>query len=128
MSNKAVVNQKIAVVSAQSFSGPLPPPAMLSQYEQICPGFAERILLMAEREATNRHDLDKKKTEIAERDIPAAREETRRGQWMSLVITLSAFASAVICACVGQPWVAGVIAGATLVSVVSTIMHRKTSK
>ena len=128
MSNKAVVKQSVAAVSAQSFAGPLPPPAMLSQYEQICPGFAERILQMAEREAANRHELDQKKTEIAERDIPAARKETQRGQWMSLVITLTAFASCVICACVGQPWVAGVIAGATLVSVVSTIMHRKTDK
>ena len=128
MSNKAVVKNSITEVSAQRFAGPVPPPAMLSQYEQISPGFAERILLMAEKEAANRHELDQKKTEIAKNDIQAAREETRRGQWMSLVITLTAFASAVVCAKMRQPWVAGVIAGATLASVVSTIMHRKSDK
>ena len=32
------------------FSGPLPPPSLMSAYEDIFPGFAERILAMAEKE------------------------------------------------------------------------------
>ena len=125
MSNKSIVKQSISAVSSQTFKGPLPPPEMLARYNQLCPGFAERILQLAEREAENRHTLEQTQTEIAAKDIPAAREETKRGQWMSFVITIVAFISAVVCACINQPWVAGVIAGATLVSVVSTIMRRK---
>ena len=116
----------MSAVSTQAFAGPLPPPDMLARYNQLCPGFAERILQLAEREAENRQSLERTQTEIAQRDIPAAREETKRGQWMSFVITIVAFISAAFCAYINQPWVAGVIAGATLVSVVSTIMRRKT--
>jgi hypothetical protein len=39
------------------FSGPLPPPSQLSAYEQIFPGFAERIMAMAEKEQSNRHGM-----------------------------------------------------------------------
>ena len=37
------------------FSGPLPHPEILRQYDLIVPGFAERILIMAEKESENRH-------------------------------------------------------------------------
>ena len=126
MGNKSIVKHGVAAVRSQTFEGPLPPPDMLAHYNQLSPGFAERILQLAEREAESRHSLERMQTEIAEKDIPAAREETKRGQWMSFIITIVAFVSAVICARINQPWVAGVIAGATLVSVVSTIMRRKT--
>jgi uncharacterized membrane protein len=45
--------------AAQGFSGPLPPPQMLVQYNQAFPGCAERIVAMAERQATHRQDLEK---------------------------------------------------------------------
>ncbi len=35
-------------ISAASFSGPLPPPVMLQQYNQVFPGCGERIVRMAE--------------------------------------------------------------------------------
>jgi len=41
------------------FSGPLPPPATLARYEEICPGSAERILGMAEEQAAHRQTLEK---------------------------------------------------------------------
>ena len=108
----------------QAFSGPIPPPAVLAEYDSRFPGFAERIMSMAEREAETRHELEKTNAEIASRDIAAARTETRRGQWMSFAITAMAFAAAIYCAKIDQPWVAGIIAGATLASGVSTIMNR----
>lgn len=125
MADKSIIKQSMAAVSAQAFQGPLPPPEMLARYDQLCPGFAERILQMAERESEARHSIERRQTEITEKDVPAAREETKRGQWMSFLITIFAFMSAVACAYINQPWVAGVIAGATLASVVSTIMRRK---
>jgi uncharacterized membrane protein len=42
-----------------SFSGPLPPPEALSQYESISNGLAERIVQMAEREQAHRHEQEK---------------------------------------------------------------------
>lgn len=50
---------RIVSSALETFSGPLPPPDALERYDQILPGSAERILAMAERQATHRHDLEK---------------------------------------------------------------------
>jgi uncharacterized membrane protein len=42
-----------------SFSGPLPPPDVLDRYNQILPGAAERIIVMAESQHEHRLDLEK---------------------------------------------------------------------
>lgn len=43
-----------------SFSGPIPDPESLAKYEQISPGFADRILNMAEEEAKHRRKKEDK--------------------------------------------------------------------
>ena len=43
----------------RSFSGPLPPPEALERYNQILPGAAERIIVMAESQHAHRLDLEK---------------------------------------------------------------------
>ncbi len=40
-----------------SFSGPLPPPAMLREYEATLPGLGERIVARAEKEQAFRHEM-----------------------------------------------------------------------
>lgn len=39
--------------------GPLPPPDVFAGYDRTCPGAAERILNMAERQASHRQELEK---------------------------------------------------------------------
>ena len=124
MSDKHVIVNNVTSVSATSFRGPLPPPDSLQRYEQICPGLADRIVALAEREAASRQKLEQDNMRIAENDITASRAETRHGQDLAFWLSVIAFISAIVCACLGQPWVAGVIAGTTLVNVVSTILHR----
>ncbi len=47
---------KTALVSQQSYyQGQLPPPEMMAQFKDIDPSFPERIVAMAEKEASNRH-------------------------------------------------------------------------
>jgi uncharacterized membrane protein len=46
-------------VSQASYKGPLPLPVHLEHYEKIIPGAAERILKMAEKQATQRQGLEK---------------------------------------------------------------------
>lgn len=43
-----------------SFSGPIPPPALLSGYEEICKGAADRIIKMAEGQMSHRHKIEKR--------------------------------------------------------------------
>lgn len=52
---QAVTGAILAVT--RSFEGPLPPPDILAGYEDVLPGSAERILLMAEQESAARRVL-----------------------------------------------------------------------
>lgn len=128
MPDKHTITEKVTTVATSSFRGPLPPPDALARYEQICPGFADRIVALTEREAENRQQLERDNMRIAENDAIASRLETKRGQNLAFGITIVAFVAAVICAYLRQPWVAGVIAGTTLVSVVSTLMRRNNNE
>ncbi len=47
----------VRTTQALSYSGPIPPPAMLEEYNRIVPGSADRILRMAEDQTTHRHAL-----------------------------------------------------------------------
>ena len=59
----------IALQHHQAYSGPIPDPESLARYEQIQPGFAERIVKMAEDEAlhrrTNENRIIKNSTRMA---------------------------------------------------------------
>lgn len=53
-----VVKKTVAILhKTEVFSGPLPPPSQLEAYENIFPGFAGRIMAMAEKEQNNRHAM-----------------------------------------------------------------------
>lgn len=62
-----------------SFSGPLPPPAALEQYNEVLPGSAERILAMAENEQRHRHSYDNGLLGLF-----------TRGQWFAFILGLAA--------------------------------------
>jgi uncharacterized membrane protein len=48
------------IEKSQFFSGPQPPPAMLVEYERVCPGWAEKLLQMGVDEQRHRHLCDRK--------------------------------------------------------------------
>lgn len=71
----------VVQVGAAAFSGPLPPPFILRQYDEIVPGAADRILAMAESQHEHRHALEK-------RVIFGNVDAQARGQWMGFVLGL----------------------------------------
>lgn len=62
----------LAEVVQRSFSGPLPPPDLLREYNQIVPGLAERIARMAEKEQDHRHYFERKLVRILAEDRSSA--------------------------------------------------------
>ena len=49
--------QRIEIVS-RFYTAPLPPPVWFGEYNQIVPGAADRILVMAEKEQNHRHEIE----------------------------------------------------------------------
>lgn len=85
------------------YSGPLPPAAELAKYESITPGLADRIVGMAERQASHRQRLEER----------AFAHDARRS-WGGLAagwtVAVSCFAGAVFLVNGGHP-VSGTLLG-----------------
>jgi len=120
-SNFPQKNNHQVAVSQQSYSGPLPPPAAMAKYEEICPGSAERILKMAELQSEHRKHLECKV-------IEAQIKISQTGQIFALIIAVSCLISAVICAWCNQPWPASVLGGVTLVGSITAFITGKKQK
>lgn len=61
-----------AIALHQSFTGPLPPPKLLSEYDQVLPGLAERIVKMAETEGNHRRSVESRLVRLSEWGIGSA--------------------------------------------------------
>ncbi len=59
--------QRIVKIT-ELYSGPLPHPSILKQYNEINPDFAERIISMAEKDQVHIIELNKKSLELRGRD------------------------------------------------------------
>src|SRR2546430_16686828 len=59
--------QRHQIVSA-GWSGPLPPPAALDEFNRIVPGAAERIFAQFEAEGAHRRELEQRQSKFLVRD------------------------------------------------------------
>ncbi len=108
-------------VQGVQYSGPIPPPAMLEQYDKIVPGAAERLLRMAEEQSAHRRSLEKKAIDTDSRN-------STMGIASALLISLSAFCVVVYAIIVGQIEVAKLVAGGVIVSLVSAFIYGTRSR
>jgi uncharacterized membrane protein len=90
MSNKNQV--QLTSTQAVMYSGPLPTSGEFAGYEQALPGSANRILLIAEKEAEHRHDIENKELRIKS-----------RGQVFALFISVLSLAAVGLSIYFGQP-------------------------
>lgn len=105
----------------RSFSGPLPHPEILRQFEQVVPGAAERIIKMAEDQSSHRRDLEKK---VIDSDI----ERSKWGQILGFVLALVGLSVSGVVAVIGNPWAGTVIGVGTIASLVSVFMYGTNSR
>lgn len=74
----------IQAIRQESFSGPIPHPELLRKYEDVKPGFAERIVSMAERQLDHRINCEDKV-------VDGSVSESKRGQNYGLIVALMFF-------------------------------------
>jgi uncharacterized membrane protein len=96
-------------VLAASFEGPLPPPSLFRDYESICPGAAERILKMAENQASHRQKLEATAFEAGIEQMRGVFLERRIGQIFALVLSLAFLGMGAFIALHGESVVGGLI-------------------
>ncbi|WP_071470567.1 DUF2335 domain-containing protein [Roseinatronobacter thiooxidans] len=104
-------------VQSAMYAGPLPPPQMLREYENILPGMANRIMTMAEEEQGIR---------------------SRDNWWLvfndfarisgSVIVSLGLVAGAIYCAIIDQPAVAIALAASGLIPQIIKFFNGKREK
>lgn len=99
-------------------SGPLPSPRTLADYDQISPGFAERIVGMAERDLAHIQDMQKAA-------LHAEARERLIGQLGAIATILGALGASAWMVTSGFPWPGGLIGGATLIGIVLGLIGGK---
>ncbi len=110
------------VVQERHFSGPLPHPEILRQYDELAPGLSERIVRMAEQEGEHRRELENEAVEIERVKVEYAWREVVVGQVFALVIALSGIIAGGIVAVKGQPAAGGLIGGLGIGGIVSAFI------
>lgn len=108
------------------FTGPIPPPELLHAYEQILPGLADRVVLMAEKEGDHRRRQETKglDAEIKINSLLASSyiADVRRGQIFALFIGIFAIGVGGSVAVLGQPIVGGVLGAGGLIGLVKAFI------
>lgn len=118
---KAEIAKGTRMISATSYQGPLPPPELFAQYEQILPGAADRILSMAERQSQHRQTKELKQVNAESRD-------SLLGIISAFIISIITIISGVYVIMNGHA-VSGTILGTTgLVSLVSVFIYGTRNK
>lgn len=107
------------IMRIQSFSGPIPPPEIMQGYENILKGSADRILSMAENQATHRMEIEKS---VVKRSL----NQKTFGLIMGSVIALVILGITVYFAVLGLVWLAGVLATTTFVAALTILILGRT--
>lgn len=119
--NKTQGSKVIEQTETQAYSGPIPLPAIMAQYNEIIPDAAERILVMAEKDATHQHAIEMKAIDCHAR-------ENRRGQYFGVVVTALAFITAGFALFLGHPTAAATIGSTTVVGLATAFVVGKKTK
>lgn len=105
------------------FTGPIPPPGILEQYNRIFPDAANRFISMAEREQEHRHKMHEKLIDAQILDNKQERTERRLGQIFGLTVgvvsIIAGSVTAVLDASIAGSIVGGVLGSAGVAGLVS---------
>lgn len=110
------------MIQERSHSGPLPDAETLIQYNSVIPEGADRIMRMAEKQQEHRMNLENSV-------ISSQSKQSNLGQWFGLIIGLVGIGCGTFLAYCGETTVGGIIAGGTVVSLVSVfVIGKRTQK
>lgn len=110
--------QQHAQIIASSFQGPLPPPAILEDYDRIHPGLASEIVAWARDETKHRHAMEQKAISIDEKLAKSHVREILLGQIFGFIIAMAFLGGAIFLALRGYEIAAAALGSLGIGSIV----------
>lgn len=119
----SIPQQLVAKVTQQvtAYRGPVPPPQLLREYDEVVPGAADRILAMAEMQTMHRVDLE----------ATVVKGDSRRswvGLWLGFALCLGVLVAGVAVCFGGSPTAGAAIITTTIVSLAGIFVYGQTSR
>lgn len=108
-------------VQSHKWEAPLPPPAVLDEFNHVVPNGAERIVRAWELESEHRRQIEHTEQKSFYRD-------RMTGKIFALIFVIAALGVTAWCALVGAEWLGAVIGGGTIASVVWAFIHGRKPK
>lgn len=94
---KTEVIKAISIVQQEVFSGPIPHPRLLAEYERLLPGSMDRFMKMAEQQQNHRIDLE-------EKAVASQLKSNERGQVFGFILSALVIISGIVLFVIGMPW------------------------
>ena len=114
---------QVSELIAESYSGPIPRPERLKDYELTLPGAADRILTMAEQAASHRHDMQRRTLELETFDVRSAYGRSNRGLYLGAFVALAIVAVGAYMAFLGHPAEGAGVVVSTVVGLAATFVY-----
>ncbi|MDR1305347.1 MAG: DUF2335 domain-containing protein [Verrucomicrobiales bacterium] len=112
---KQAVVKAVRQIQGQVYSGPIPPPEQLRQFNEIISNGADRIMKMAESQANQRMKTD---GEIVRWQLFG----NILGQVLAFLIAIGGLFATVYLAINNHEWVASIVGGTTIVGLVAAFI------
>ena len=112
----SVAGQVVTRTVSQSYSGPVPPPNILKEYDLVVPGAAARILAQAEAQTQHRIKLEDRVTN----------SDIRKSYWglgIGAVVSLVPVVGGCILVALGHDTAGAAIAGTSLASLAAVFVY-----
>lgn len=116
-----IAAQITQVVKSESFSGPLPHPKHLADYEKVHKGAANRILKMTEADLAHRHECNRA-------IIKAETGFMLRGQIFAMTALIIMLAATILFVMTGHEVAGALVGGVTLVGIVTAFLNRNKAR
>ena len=100
------------------WSGPLPPPSVLREFDLLVPNGAQRIFDQFEREATHRRELENKQLHFTIRN-------SLIGQLLAGIYAVCAFGVTGYAIYAHADWLAAILGGGTIVGGIVAFLRQK---
>ena len=84
------------------YSGPIPPPDQLREFEQVCPGAAQTLIDNYRAESEHRREIERQAIEVQRRELEQDRKERTTGQWMGFVLVPLVLVAVVLLGWMGE--------------------------
>lgn len=118
--------------NVQHFQGPIPPPEILSGYNNVVTGAAERIIKLAELEVAHRHqqetaatqaniEAQRRQLDIAQQQVRSVYTSDKIGQALGFTVSVLCLGASVYLGVNGQPWLGGVLASLPLAGIIRAL-------